>query len=283
MPRNKPGSSLAYDQRAQARRWLAVFVLLAVLIAGIKGCALITGRTNPVDQAITRMASPVVYVIRRVGEGIGSLAYIFQIPALLKENTRLKSENRYLQRQLEETKALKAQNQRLLALGKIRIPGYRAVQALVVARPYDLWLESAIISAGSADGVRLGNLVVNPDGAVGVISEVQSTYSRVQLITSPQFRLGAVSEDSAEEGVIRGLDWRTLIFDYVPAGSKISLDEKVFTLGNETAPGSDDNRPRGVLIGTIVNRKVDKNGFLEIFVEPAITPSRLGPVDVMVR
>lgn len=283
MPRNKPGSSLAYDQRAHARRWLTIFVALAVLIAGIKGCALITGRTNPVDQAVTRIASPVVYVIRRVGEGIGSLAYIFQIPALLRENTRLKSENLFLKREVDEIKSLKAQNEQLLALGKIKITGYRPVQALIVARPYDLWLESAVISAGSNDGVRLGNLVVNQSGVVGVISEVQNNYSRVQLITSPQLRLGAISEATAEEGVIRGLDWRTLILDYIPAGSKISLDEKVFSLGFESFPGGDDNRPRGVLIGTIVNRKVDKNGFLEIFVEPAINPSKLGPVVVMVR
>jgi rod shape-determining protein MreC len=283
MPRSKPGNSLASAQRAQARRWLVVFIALALLISGIKACALITGRSNPVDRTISRAASPAVYLIRRLGEGISSLAYIFQVPALLRENNRLKSENLLLERQIEEVRPLKAQNERLLALGRISIAGFKPVQAMIVARPYDLWLESAILNVGRNQGVCKGNLVLNEYGVVGKVTEIEASRCRVQLLTSPQFRIGAISGKCGEEGVIRGLDWHTLVFDYIPAGSKISLDEKVFSLGFETFPGGDDNRPRGVLIGTIVNRKVDKNGFLEITVEPAVNPHKLGPVLVMTR
>jgi rod shape-determining protein MreC len=139
------------------------------------------------------------------------------------------------------------------------------------------------VNLGQEDGVRLGNLVVNSHGVVGKISEVYTDRSRVQLITSPRFRLGAVSAINRDEGVIKGVDWRTLVLDYIHAGSKISLGEKVYTLGEETIPGGNDNRPKGEFIGTVVSRKVDNNGFLEIFVQPAISPCQLGTLVVMIR
>ena len=283
MRREKRTVSLVSEQRSHARRWLVAFLAVAVVIAAAKGCAIKTGHSNPVDRAITTIASPAVYVVRRCGEGLGSLVHIFSIPSLLRENNRLLAENAYLNRQVTELKALRAENERLRELSRLRTPGYRSVLCNVIARPYDLWCESVLVDAGRDQGVRVGNIAVNSQGVAGKVAEVEPDRSRVQLITSPQFRLGAVSESTREEGVIRGVDWRTLVLDYIPAGSKIALDEKVFTLGEETYAGGDNNRPRGVYIGTIVSRKVDKNGFLEVIVEPAVNPNRLGTLAVLTR
>lgn len=282
MLRSKLGS-FSSESRHTSRRWLIVLIALAIALAGIKTCASLTQRANPVDQAIVRATTPGAFSLKRIGEGLLSLGHIFHIPSLLRENNRLIQENAYLQRELEQTKALKQENQELRNIRSLQVPRYDAVPATIIARPYDLWLESVVVNVGRADGVRLGNLVVNSQGVVGKISEVENDRSRVQLITSPRFRLGAVSATNRDEGVVKGIDWRSLLMDYIHAGSKISLGEKIYTLGEETFPGGDNNRPKGQFIGTVVNRKVDNNGFLEITLEPAISPCQLGTLVVMTR
>jgi rod shape-determining protein MreC len=271
------------DLRQTTRRWVAALVVLGIVLAGLKTCAVLTRRANVVDQTISRATTPPAFTLKRIGEGFISLGHIFEVPTLLRENNRLKQENAFLQQQLDRVQALKQENERLGAMLKIQSPKYAPVAAIVIARPYDLWLESVLINAGRDKGVRLGNLVLNAKGVVGLVSEVEGERCRVQLISSPRFRLGAVSAVSRDEGVIRGVDWRTLVFDYLPAGAHITLGEKVYTLGEETFPGGDNNRPKGEFIGTVTNKKVDKNGFLEITVEPAISTNQLGAVVVMTR
>ena len=271
------------DTRLSTRRWVVGAIVLALLLAGLKTCAVLTKRTNPVDQTIVRTTNPAIYVLKRIGEGFISLGHIFEVPTLLRENNRLRQENAFQRLQIEELKSLKQENDRLNAALKIQVPGFKPVAATVIARPYDLWLESAIINAGYDDGVRLGNLVLNGKGVVGKITEVETDRSRVQLITSPRFRLGAVSSISRDEGVIRGVDSRTLVFDYIPAGSRTGLGEKIYSRGEETVPGGNDNKPKGQLLGRVKEHKVDQNGFLELTVTPAISPSQLGVVVVMTR
>lgn len=284
MPRFKTSGSMYTDSRRGRRRWLIAFIILALLIASIKSCTLLTGRTNPVDQAITTLTSPVVYVIKRIGEGLGSLVHIFNIPSLLREERRLSAENELLDRRLQEKEQLESENKQLKQLLKLRVPaGFKPLSATVIARPYDLWLESAIINVGRDAGVHQGNLVVNEQGVVGKISEVEKTYSRVLLISSPQFALAAVSGDSRDEGVVRGVDVRTMELDYIPAGSKIATGEKLFTLGQEGYAGAENNRPRGVLIGSVSGRVADPNGFLKITITPAAQVNRLGWVVVFTR
>lgn len=282
MPRSRYNSQM-HDLRRSTRRWLIALIVLALVLAGLKTCAVLTRKTNVVDQKISQATAPPAFSLKRIGEGFISLGHIFEVPALLRENSRLKQENAFLQQQLDQVKTLKQENERLSAVMKLKVPGYEPVPATVIARPYDLWLETVMISAGRNDGVRVGNLVQNSKGVVGLVSEVEADRSRVVLISSPRFRLGAVSAVSRDEGVIRGIDWRTLVFDYIPAGAHIKLGEKVYTLGEETLPAGETNRPKGQFIGTVINKKVDKNGFLEITVAPAISTNQLGTVVVMTR
>lgn len=276
--------NLRAEDRRHWRRWLLLFIVIAVIIASAKTCASVTGRSNPIDIALTHVTTPVVGAIKSIGEGIASLRHIFRIPSLLRENSSLKAENEFLDRRNAELQFLEAENKRLEELLKIPAkPGYLPVTARVIARPYDLWMETVLINAGSSRGVRQGNLVVNANGVVGLIEETYSGYSRVRLISSPAFTLGAVTSGLELEGVVRGVSAGSLKLDMVPAGARIELGEKVFTRGEETLPGSNNNRPRGVYIGLIVNIGTDRSGFKQIDVQPAANVNQLGNVVVYTR
>jgi len=272
------------DPRRQWRRWLLLFLVLAVLVGGAKTCTAITGRPNPLDIAFIRITTPVVGVIKSIGEGIVSLKDVFRIPALQRENSTLQAENDFLERRVAELEFAEQENQQLHELLELSSqPEFTPVTARVIARPYDLWLESVIINAGTSHGVRQGNLVVSGNGVIGLISEARGTYSRVQLISSPALAMGAVSEGEQIAGVIRGISAYRLKLDMVPAGSRVELGEKIYTRGVEAYEGAEDNRPRGVFIGVVMHIGTDRSGFMDIIVEPAASVNRLGNVVVYTR
>ena len=283
-------------ERPHGRRWLAIVIVLTVIVAVIKLHSAVTGQSNPLDRAITTMTSPVVYVLVRIGEGIASLRYIFAIPAILGENKRLQAENTLLSREASEAARLVAENDRLMKLTKLKQDGnFNKISATILSRPYDLWLESALIGAGSGDGVEVGNLVANEYGIVGVISEVQAGYSRVELISSPQFRLGGIGGSGLAEGVLMGRTGHSMVFDKVSNKAKISIGEKIFSRGQtsvlvrEISDGKavvrteGFDQPAGIYIGIVTGISKDESDFRQIAVEAAANPSNLGHVVVYTK
>ncbi|MCC7478485.1 rod shape-determining protein MreC [bacterium] len=250
---------------------------MALLIGGVKAISYATGRTNPIDSAISAIFSPLVVAVRYVGEGIGSLGHLFRLPSLLRENRKLEGQVELLSTQIGQTESLKAENEQLRRLLQITQGNPRALPARVVARPYDLWLESVIVSVGKSRGVRRGDLVVNERGVVGVVSEkVDAGLSSVTLISSPAFRLAAITGSSncegivAGEGIVDGKASGELRLMYVTAGSPVQVNEKVYTSGVTGSPESRTPRPRGILIGTVKHVAEDVNGFLTIELTPAV-------------
>jgi rod shape-determining protein MreC len=285
---------------AAPRRWLTVFIAIAIFIALVKTWTLVTGRTNFVDRGINVLATPLVLAVRYTGEGILSIGHVFRLPTLLRENRTLKAENDQLKRQIAETELVRSSNDDLRRALQLKRTDFRQVNAVVIGRSYDLWLDQVIVNVGYADGVREGQLVVNTDGVVGIVDKkVEDGTAWVTLLTSPRFRMAAVTGQSQVEGVIRGLDSRSMQLEgirakagdaasgnlelmHVKSGAQVKVGEKVFSSGVVGIPGA-VRRPRGVLIGTVIHRNIDPNGFLEVRVEPAVNPNRISTVAVMTQ
>ncbi|MDQ3023885.1 MAG: rod shape-determining protein MreC [bacterium] len=283
------------------RRLLTVFLAIAVLIALVKTFTLITGNTNPVDRAINTAATPLVIVVRFTVDGFSSLGHIFRLPSLLRENSKLHGENSELRKLLAENDLLRSTNAQLRSSLKLVQPQFNLVNAAVIARPYDLWLDQVILDVGSRKGVRAGNLVVNPSGVVGIVDDrVEDSTCWVTLVTSPRFRLAAVTGTNEVEGVIRGLDNRSMALEgvrgrpagaddgnlelmHVKAGSDVKVGEKVFSAGVTTVDEVASRRPRGQLIGTVIHKSVDANSALEVRVEPAVNVNRINIVAVITQ
>ena len=267
-------------QRRPSRRWLVLFALIALVILAGKTCTAVTGRTNPIDTAVTHITTPLVGVLQGIGRGF---QLIFKIPSALRDNANLVSETDLLERRVAELSHLQTEYEQLQELLAVRPPPqFHPVTARVIARPYDLWLESVWINAGSRDGVRKGNLVANDKGVIGIVKRVETGSCSVTLLSSPDLALGAVTEGLRIEGVIHGRDACTAKLDLVPANSPVSIGDKLFTLGEETYPGGENNRPRGMYIGMVL-RVVDSGGYQDITVEPAAGMNRLDWVVVYTK
>src|SRR4051794_37016730 len=107
--------ALRRNRSTAPRRWLTVFLAIAILIAVVKTITVIMHRTNPVDRAINVVATPLVSVVRFTAEGFSSLGQVFHLPSLLRENRRLRDENALLNRKSAEAELTTATNSDLRA------------------------------------------------------------------------------------------------------------------------------------------------------------------------
>ena len=68
------------------------------------------------------------------------------------------------------------------------------VTARVVARSTSAWYSTATINAGSSDGVKVYDAVVNGQGLVGRVTKVYANAAQVMLVTDQQSFVDAMIE-----------------------------------------------------------------------------------------
>ena len=107
----------------------------------------------------------------------------------------------------QQKKTLEMENERLESiLNMPKRSEFRYEVARVIRRDLNLWWQQIIIRKGKNYGITEGAAVVFTGGVVGRVVEVYSFTSRVELITSPNFRMAAQFEN----------DKRPLIYQGVP-------------------------------------------------------------------
>lgn len=272
---------------ARSSRLLLLAAVLVVLLVGLKVGASIAGRGSAADRVLVGATAPLAVGANQAVEGAGGLRGFFQGPALLGKNAQLAADNAQLQARISELEELEAENAALREQLKLKpSAGFQQVTATVIARPFDPWIETAVLSAGTERGIRAGCVVVSNGALAGKISESSVGFSRMELISSPRFRIAASANPGGYEGVVRGISSGELALDYIRAGAAVDIESKVFTRGSTGLPageGLDGSPPvpRGILIGQIVEKSSD-SGFLRLHLRPAADINRLSIVTVYV-
>jgi len=111
---------------------------------------------------------------------------------LIETGRELSRLNALYRLQAGETEALRQYNARLRGLLDLPEPvGFRREVARVTGRELTNWWQSVTIRKGREDGIRPGHGVVFAGGVVGRVREVLAGTARVELVTSPGFRMAA--------------------------------------------------------------------------------------------
>lgn len=187
-----------HDSR-RTRLVLGVLIVAAlVLITADYGAG-----GSPVMHGIRKASSAVFGGVERAvssatglvgGSGSGSSS---QVKALSKQVLRLRAE---LSRE-QLSKADYAQLRRLLSLaGK---GGYRIVAANVIATGQG-YQRSVTLDAGSRDGVRASETVLNGDGLVGEVTSVTADTCTVLLAIDSSSQVGVELAPSGQVGWVTG-------------------------------------------------------------------------------
>ena len=204
---------------------------------------------------------------------------------------RAKSENERLRAELDELRAgvaeelvTQAENDELRDLvdmqGKKIFPGdVRLVSARVIARSTTAWYSSVTIDAGSDQGVRRYDTVINGEGLVGRVSRVTPSASQVLLITDQQSYVDAIVVPGAAQGIVAGSVTGDLSLQYVDKQEEIEVGQYVTTSGIQGSLFI-----RGIPIGVVETVAVqDVDLYQSITVRPFADFHTLDIVSVVCR
>ncbi len=264
------------------------FKILAAVVLVLLGFLLQSIRTGDASTLLADIAGAITRPLQQVTASVshsvgGFFGNILGAKRIAEENEQLREENRKLLQQMIEFEAYRSQNEQYKQyLGlKEQNPDYDFVPANVTARDHNDRFGSFIIDKGSADEIAPRDVVITPDGLVGIISEVGLTTSKVITILDPSLNVGAMDIRTRETGIVNGLI--TLAakgrcrMNYLPRESQAAQGDVLVTTGSD----AQSLFPRNLVIGTIDSLAPEASG-LSLYA--AVTPAAdiLGATEVFV-
>ncbi|WP_087971806.1 rod shape-determining protein MreC [Oceanobacillus rekensis] len=208
------------------------------------------------------------------------VTFITDIVTNVKDFKNTYEENQLLNEQLSQYKSLiyevqdiKEENEELNDLLGITetVRDYDPIQATVVSRSPERWVEQVTINKGEQDGVRSNMIVITAEGMVGKIKSTSEFTSNVQLLTGfDQYnRISATISREERDifGMIEGFDQESnsLLFRIIEESDK-DLEEGELVVSSELG----GEFPKGLAIGTVKEVVSDQYGLTRIaMVEPA--------------
>lgn len=182
---------------------------------------------------------------------------------LRQERDRLAGEVAGLQAAAEENTTLRQ------ALALREAGAGKALPASVIGFSKDGRDEFLMLGRGAADGVRVGDIVVNTDRVYGgTVVSVGADFSQVLLLTSGSQTSEVVLPRMNLRAVVRGNNSRELLLDLVPQDSDIQVGDQILAVPRAT--GGNGN----LLIGEVravgqAEREVFKTVRAVHFFDPA--------------
>lgn len=142
---------------------------------------------------------------------------------------------------------------------------------ILIRNIYDFY-DKITIEKGTSDHFKKGNIVLNDQGLVGVITKVSKNSSEVSLLTNNSTNVSVKINNSY--GILHAKD-NKLIVENIKLDSVIGIGDSIYTSGLTEIPGN-------ILIGTIKDIKKDKLE-LEYLIEvkPSVNFHNLNYVGVL--
>lgn len=235
--------------------------IVGVLVAVVLGTALgvwhnrreRAGLTDPVTAAVGVVTTPIVrgmvsakrWVSRQTGWLVRGRFADEENRRLREEVRRLREENAALQEAAATAQRLRKQ------LGFPQTPPAPKLAADVIAYRPDPMFDTMVIARGARDGVRVGSVVLAPEGLVGSVYAVGPTSASVMLLTDTNAAVGAMVRrpESRATGVARGEGDGTMALLYVPRDADVRVGDAITSSG---LGGNEGIYPKGLPIGTVI-------------------------------
>jgi rod shape-determining protein MreC len=222
---------------------LAAFAIALILIG--------KAQSNLFDRAragVTDWASPALQVVRAPLIGInrwfGSVGEIFSV---YQENLRLKEENARLRQWRNTAVVLDGRVKRYqLLLHAVPDPALSSVMAQVIGRSNRPFLQTMILDAGSAQGVKPGQGVIDARGMIGRIFLAGNHTSWVILLTDLNSRIPVTIEPGNVQAIMAGDNTSAPVIDLLSQNVRIKAGDQIVSSGDGGL------LPPGLPIGTVV-------------------------------
>lgn len=207
-------------------------------------------RLKKVRAVISTYMSPVLETISKpasfASEAVDDAR---KFVSLSEEVDRLKGENeklRHLQTVALQNDIKLKQLQSFLNL-KLD-PRIRYITSRAIANVDSPYKDSISLNAGRKNGVAKGHAVIDQNGFLGQVSEVDESSSRVLLITDLNSRIPVRLDPGGVSAMLVGAQNNTAELKYFPFDYALKPDTKIYTSGEGAL------LPAGILIGHVVKK-----------------------------
>lgn len=155
--------------------------------------------------------------------------------ALVKDNADLKQHHIYLQAQIQKLRSVEAENHELRELlGSVEqgteIDSFS--EGKIIKVDIDPFSQQILINRGKQQNIEVGQPVIDSDGLVGGVLEVNEYTSRVLLLTDLGFSVPVQSVRSGERAIATGSGTSgELRLNYVPRTADFIEGDQLVTSG----------------------------------------------------
>ncbi len=259
--------------------------ILALLVGIMLYAAKTSGDTSYVSSFFGAIFSPIQKVSTTISNKVSTtLDMLVNSDDYYKDNQELKEKLNEMYNQLVDYKNIKDENAQLKeVLGlKEHNPDLKfSPPCKIIGRTTNDLYQSFFIDRGSRDGIKLRDPVITKEGLVGIVSDVQLTYSKVTTVLSPQFPIGVYSVDANVPGTIQGdlesAEKGLTKMLYISRDSNIKTGDVIVTSGTSGLV------PKNRIIGTVEEVSPDKGGLsLVATIKPIVNIESLTDVFVLV-
>jgi rod shape-determining protein MreC len=266
-----------YDKQVVRRR-RAVLVLLVglsiIMLTGYFGEST-GGPLHRFQAGFQTILSPIEDGANRAFKPVRDLAGWFgDVFDAKGENKKLKSDLSDARSELAKAQTLvrdDAQLRKLVGLDEtLDIPSSERVTGRVISKSPTAWYSTVQIDIGSSDGVKVDQPVVNGDGLVGKVEQVNGGTAVVQLMTDSKSSVSAMIAPEGAQGQVQPSvgDPSEMQLQFLQKGYTIKEGQKVVTSGS-TSSRLESIYPRGIPIGEVTNVKSDD---LELYRQVRVRP-----------
>ncbi|MFA5120779.1 rod shape-determining protein MreC [Zavarzinia sp.] len=253
---------------AQRFAFLALLVLsVGLIILGKVDSMLIErGRAVVVD-----LAAPVLDLVAKPLASVKSgIAAIDTWVNLYEENQALHEENERLRAWASTARRLAIENATYRDLLHVRTePQVRFVTARIIGEGGGPFVRTVVVDAGTASGVKSGQVGLTGSGVVGRVLAAGNEASRLLLLTDLNSRVPVALEGAQARGVLEGDNSALPRLSYLAPGIRVHPGDRVVTsgIGGMFPPGLPVGAVETVTNGVVRVRpwvRFDKLDFIKI-------------------
>jgi rod shape-determining protein MreC len=230
---------------------LGVVLLFNGLLFLLSGSAPVLAVQGAAGQVVRTVSEPAA----AVGRGVVSVRDLFvDIRSLQARLTALLEERDQLAAEAARIASLEREVAELQATLDLRATtSFATVAAQVVARDFAIDRRYVILDVGSADGVKVGDVVIGAGASLaGRVVQVSDQSCQVRLLTDPEFSVTSEVASTGAIGQVRGRAANPLAFDDVDAQRQVLVGAEITTSGIELSPTLRSAFPRGLSVGRVV-------------------------------
>jgi rod shape-determining protein MreC len=272
-----------YRRAGRGRLLLLAFVALSIVVITLD---FRQGDNGPLERAkeissaiVTPIQRGLTAVFRPVGNFFSSVS---ELSSLRSENQVLQASVDDLEAKITEAESLLEENRRLRAMLNLdeAYPTLNRVAATVISNAPANYKWAVTIDRGSADGIQPDMAVVDPNGLVGKIIDVDSHTATVLLLIDPQAGAKARVVGTGYTGAVRGNGaQRALSLEFITTDADVIVNNQVVTAGYDNGIF-----PSNIPIGQIVSVSGEEAALDQtIEVDPWVDFTALDFVEVIVE